>query len=143
MAHKITAFFFLLAFVLGPDAMLFSQITMTWKGGTPGKECQWQCPQNWTSNKVPDGFSNVVIPATVASGSLSNPVLNERTEVNSLRIEGDSRLKIGPQGMLTVYTEAFIPQERSIDVQGILILLNEHIENGTPVSRGRLAGILR
>lgn len=139
MAPKINVLVLLLGMLLSPLAQLFSQIMTTWKGGTPGRETEWQCPQNWVGNKIPDPMSNVLIPAGVMSGSLVSPTLNSKSEINSLRIEGSSKLSIGTKGVLTVYTSAFYPQEESLDVKGILIILNEHLETPAPVSRGRLA----
>jgi hypothetical protein len=108
------------------EASLFGQTQVIWKGGSPGRETKWECPKNWVGNKLPDEFSNVLIP-DIVSGSNSFPELDDAdVSINSLRIEGESILKIRPHGTLTVYAWVFYPNFKSIDNQGSLFIFNEH-----------------
>lgn len=124
MTTKITTSIILLACLLAQSPNLFSQRTIMWKGGTPGKETQWQCPKNWTCNHVPDEFSNVTIP-DVSSSSMAYPVLMGVAEVNSLRLEGNAALTIAPEGQLTVFTDVVVLHKENLQIKGTLIVLNE------------------
>jgi hypothetical protein len=69
-----------------------AQITATWKGGTPGKTTDWNCPTNWEEGRVPNAFSKVVIP-DVSTSTFSYPVLKEGTvEIASLQCASNARL---------------------------------------------------
>ncbi len=64
----------------------------------------WNCPKNWSTNKVPDGFQNVIIP-DVSTGSGAYPSIKSGgLEVNALTLESGATLKIEKQASLTVYT---------------------------------------
>lgn len=98
----------------------FSQKTVTWKGGAPGHETEWNYAKNWSTYAIPDGFSNVVIP-DVSTTSLASPVIQmRRVEVNTLYIE--------PTALLTVE-------------KGALLVVNERIE-GTTKTNLRMNGLL-
>lgn len=63
---------------------LSAQKTATWKGGTPGRAHDWNCPTNWREGRVPDEFSHVVIP-DISSSTFSYPILDKgEVEVQSL-----------------------------------------------------------
>lgn len=80
----------------------FSQKTATWKGGTPGKNDDWHCPTNWKEDRVPDEFSQVIIP-DVSSSSFSNPTLaSGEVEIWSIQIHSGAFLRIGKGASLTV-----------------------------------------
>ncbi|MBL0008582.1 MAG: hypothetical protein IPP25_15760 [Saprospiraceae bacterium] len=51
----------------------FSQRAITWKGGTPGMQNEWSCPQNWSSTSLPNEFSDVIIP-DVSSSTFAPPL---------------------------------------------------------------------
>ena len=71
---------------------IIAQNTVTWVGGTPGKETKWEEPKNWDTNRVPDDFSNVVIP-DVSSTTFALPVISEGTvEVNAIQIHTQSKV---------------------------------------------------
>lgn len=42
---------------------LSAQISATWQGGKPGRSTDWDCPSNWREGRVPDEFTQVIIPA--------------------------------------------------------------------------------
>ena len=111
------------ALVLSNDA--FAQRTIVWKGGTPGQETNWHCPQNWSSYRLPDEFSNVVIP-DVSSTTQADPVIRgSRVEVNALRIESRALLTIATDACLVVhgYTEGI--NAFKLDRQGAMIVVGE------------------
>jgi hypothetical protein len=69
-----------------------AQITATWKGGTPGKTTDWNCPSNWKEGREPDEFSNVFIP-DVSTSTFSYPVIKQGTvEIASLQCASNTRL---------------------------------------------------
>jgi hypothetical protein len=132
----------LLLFFFFEQASLMAQIQTVWLGGTPGRETRWECSKNWKNNKVPDEFSDVLIP-DVSSGSLVFPELDDQTvAINSLRIEGGGRFVIGPHAVLTIYNGIFIPSEQSIVIQGSLFILNEHEVKDSDEQIKALAGKL-
>lgn len=48
--------------ILMANTTLFAQKTATWKGGASGKPNDWNCSTNWREGRVPNEFSDVVIP---------------------------------------------------------------------------------
>jgi hypothetical protein len=88
-------------------ALLFSlslhaQKIATWKGGAPGHTTDWNYPANWEENRVPNEFSQVIIP-DVSSSTFSNPVLDgEAVEIWSLQIFSGASLRIGKSARLIV-----------------------------------------
>jgi hypothetical protein len=64
----------------------YSQKTTTWRGGTPGHEKEWNCNKNWSSGKVPDTFSDVVIPDCSSIGNFY-PVIKFPIEYNTIRFD--------------------------------------------------------
>jgi len=82
------------------SASLCAQKTATWKGGTPGRPAEWNCPTNWKEGRVPDEFSRVIIP-DASTSTFHNPVLNEgEVEVWSLQILSGAMLCIGKNASL-------------------------------------------
>lgn len=95
----ILAILFTLSTVYG-----FSQRTITWKGGTPGVENEWTCPQNWSSTSLPNEFSDVIIP-DVSSSTFAPPCIKEgNIEINSLMLHTNASLTIADEASLTVIT---------------------------------------
>ncbi len=63
----------------------------------------WNCPKNWSSHRVPDTFSDVIIP-DVSSTSLAFPVIREGShEINSLLLYSNATLTIEEGAMLSIY----------------------------------------
>ena len=91
------------ALLFGLATTLSAQNTVVWKGGTPGQENNWNCPKNWSKYKVPDEFSDVVIP-DVSSTTHATPVIKSGTfEVNSIQIQSNAQLTIESGARLVVY----------------------------------------
>ncbi len=91
---------FFAAFILASQTTLFAQKAATWKGGTPGKATDWNCAANWKEGRVPNEFSQVIIP-DVSSSSHSNPVLtNGEVEIWSILIHTGATLRIGKNARL-------------------------------------------
>ena len=79
-----------------------AQKPATWKGGTPGKVSDWNCAANWQEGRVPNEFSDVLIP-DVSTGSNAFPVISCRVEsVNTLTLLSGARLDIARTGSLEV-----------------------------------------
>lgn len=116
-----------------------AQTTATWTGGTPGRAQDWNCPTNWKEGRVPDEFSQVIIPAD----RHSYPVI--RTEVNdidALSIEGGSTLTVTANGQITVLGESGRLNGMSIigNLQNDGLLRYEGIGNTTAQVRGHISG---
>lgn len=63
-----------------------SQVTSKWRGNTPGHEHDWNYASNWSNNRVPDEFTDVIIALDIAL-SYSYPVIHSGSiEINSLHV---------------------------------------------------------
>jgi hypothetical protein len=81
---------------------LSAQKTATWKGGTPGRSTDWNCPTNWKEGRVPDEFSNVVVP-DVSTSTFACPVIERgEVEVLSLACAPTSRVTVRSKARLIV-----------------------------------------
>jgi hypothetical protein len=109
-----------------------AQNKVTWKGGAPGQETNWNCPKNWSNYRVPDEFSDVVIP-DVSTTSLAAPVIKSGSfEVNSIQLLSNASLTIGQDAQLVVHnTENGFAQEGGLQLKGSLLLLDNTI-GGAP-----------
>lgn len=86
---KVLAIFALLCLICGAAN---AQKNATWKGGTPGKPSDWNCATNWKEGRVPNEFSNVVIP-DVSTSTWAYPVIeNGVVEIFSLQCAPNARL---------------------------------------------------
>src|SRR5687767_4032770 len=64
----------------------FAQVTSKWRGNTPGHEHDWNYASNWSNNRVPDEFTDVIIPLDIAL-RYSYPVIQSGyVEINSLHV---------------------------------------------------------
>ena len=73
-----------------------------WKGGTPGRETDWDVAKNWSENKVPDWTEDVII-ADVSTNSGYYPVIDsEVAPIAHLEIHSNAILTINPEGKLLV-----------------------------------------
>lgn len=107
----------------------FSQRAITWKGGTPGMQNEWFCPQNWSSTSLPNEFSDVIIP-DVSSSTFAPPCIKEgNIQINSLRLQSNASLTIADDASLTVISHIEGLDLYKVKGQGELILQ----ENDSPV----------
>lgn len=92
-----------------------------WQGGQPGQASEWNCAANWSDGRVPDAFSNVVIP-DVSTQTNAYPVLkNTETEINSLTLLSGASLTITPDAALSVVTNVEKAGNARLNVRGILV----------------------
>ncbi|MBI1227074.1 MAG: hypothetical protein GC192_17720 [Bacteroidetes bacterium] len=128
----LTALFFLIC------TNAFSQVTTTWKGGTPGMENDWNCAKNWSNYKVPDAFSNVIIP-DVSTTTQATPLIRQgRAEVNTLYLDSNANLTIDESAQLVIHESegSFIPD--NIRCKDLLWFLNESEGHSTKQSTASL-----
>src|SRR5687768_9921310 len=64
----------------------YGQVLAIWRGNCPGHEREWNYPGNWSSNAVPDEFSDVVIPLDVSADAHYPVISGSMAEINSLHI---------------------------------------------------------
>lgn len=89
-----------LMFTVGFQDILSAQKVATWKGGTPGRNTDWYCATNWIEGRVPNEFSQVIIP-DVSTTTSSAPVLGSgEVEVFSLLIHSGASLRIAKNARL-------------------------------------------
>jgi hypothetical protein len=73
-----------------------------WLGGKTGVENDWNVPQNWSKNRIPNEFDHVIIP-NVTSQSRPFPIIDEKVNpIAALQIESGATLHISENGHLTV-----------------------------------------
>ncbi len=91
-----------LIFLLSTWTSSNAQTTATWKGNQPGQTTAWNCAANWLEGRVPNEFSQVVIPAGLAF----YPVITEAVEpVDALLIESGATLTLHQTGCLRILNE--------------------------------------
>jgi hypothetical protein len=91
--------------ILSFSFSLSAQIAATWKGGKPGRTTDWNCPDNWTQGRVPDEFTQVIIPF----GASYYPVIQSApAPIDALLIEGGASLTIREGAKLTILCETGI-----------------------------------
>jgi hypothetical protein len=78
---------------------LNAQIQNKWVGGTPGRPTDSDVASNWSLQRVPDEFSDVMIPNT-STTTFSYPSIDKSAGINSLRIENGAKLVIAETGKL-------------------------------------------
>jgi hypothetical protein len=107
---------------------LSAQAKVTWKGGTPGQPNAWNCPKNWSNHRVPDEFSDVVIPE-VSSTTLAAPVIKSgQFEVNSIQLQPNAQLTIGAGAQLLVYSIGNgLEKGEGLRLKGSLLILENAI----------------
>lgn len=100
----------------------FSQKSITWIGGTPGKETNWNEARNWSGHTLPNEFSNVIIP-DVSSSTFSYPVIKDGiVELNSLLVVSSALIVIEPGAELIIdgYAEGLTP--KTMQLRGSLMI---------------------
>ncbi len=123
---KRTRFFpALVALLTLSTAQLFSQKTIEWKGGFPGHETDWACPQNWSGNTVPNEFSDVIIP-DVSTQSRALPVIKSGSvAVRSLSVDAGSIVFVSKGAGLLIFGWGQFEDPASIRAEGRFRVLDE------------------
>lgn len=102
---KTTTISIALILFLGFSFTLTAQTTAVWQGGKPGRTTDWNCPANWSEGRVPDEFTQVIIP----TGSNYYPVINYApTPIDALLMEAGARLTIQGGARLSILGETGI-----------------------------------
>jgi hypothetical protein len=97
---------------------IFCQITATWQGGTVGKANDWFCPKNWKEGRVPNEFSNVIIP-DVSSQNFKSPIIEAGiVEVNDFTLHSNASITIKSKAQLVVYGTAIGIEEGQFFLEG-------------------------
>ena len=120
--------FLALALFLFFSMTVEAQKSITWKGGAPGMENDWNCYKNWSNHRVPDEFSDVIIP-DVTTTSFASPILHDgKVEVNSLTIGPRASLKIQKAAQLVVLSHIAGLTGEQIQVEGNLFIIDGETE---------------
>lgn len=105
--------------------ILVAQNTVTWVGGTPGKETNWDEPKNWNIHKVPNEFSDVIIP-DVSTSTFASPVIRKGlVELNSIQLASSTKLTISKSAQLVVYGRANGLLKENLDIKGSFMVWDE------------------
>ncbi len=115
----------LIAILTLSATITFAQQTVTWKGGTPGKETSWNEAKNWSNNKVPNTFSDVIIE-DVSTSTFSTPkIKNGIIELNSIHIASNAMLSIETDAKVIVYNHAEGLFEENLEIKGTLMVMGK------------------
>jgi hypothetical protein len=87
----------------------FCQITSIWKGNTPGHKMEWDFASNWSNNRIPDEFTDVMIPVDITLGNNYPVISNGSVEVNSLTVSSGAHIQVDPGCLLRSLTSTWIP----------------------------------
>ncbi len=94
-----------LVLFLGFSFSLSAQTTNVWQGGKPGRTTDWNCPANWSEGRVPDEFTQVIIP----TGASYYPVIRYAlTPIDALLMEAGAKLSIQAGARLSILGETGI-----------------------------------
>jgi len=115
--------------------------SITWKGGTPGRERDWTEPKNWDANRVPDEDSQVIIKFW-NSGHQAQPILKDEVQIASLDIYSNAELVVTPDGKLIIdgeytYSEGISIYGGKLSNKGEVVIKNidkEFILKSQPVA---------
>jgi len=125
MINNMKNFFFFAAIILISQTTLLAQKSTTWKGGTPGRPSDWNCASNWSDGRVPNEFSDVIIPNI--SSEIYPVIKNNAEDINALFLMSSTKIYIEKKGALTVYERVEIAAGAKIDNQGKLDLPTNEI----------------
>lgn len=131
MKNSILTFAIALNLLLLSFNSTLAQNAVVWKGGTPGRETSWDCDKNWSNYKVPDAFSDVVIP-DVSTTSFSPPSIKAGAyEVNSIQLQSNAQLTIEKGAQLIVYGSVYGFEKGSGLLLKGTVLIHENVVAGT------------
>ena len=104
----------------------WSQTTVEWIGGTPGKETKWEEARNWSPQVVPDYTCKVVLPG-YQTGHAAQPMVDGFVEVLSIEVHQGATLYIKESGEVLidgtdVYTEGIKNYGGQLHIDGALEL---------------------
>lgn len=100
-----STFSIIITLILSFSFSLSAQTTATWQGGKPGRVTDWNCPANWSEGRVPDEFTQVIIPF----GANYYPVIQYASaRIDAVLMEGGTSLTIQDGAKLTILCETGI-----------------------------------
>lgn len=100
-----TTLFIALSHFLFFGFSISAQTTATWQGGKPGRTTDWNCSANWSEGRVPDEFTQVIIP----TGAYCYPVIQSApVPIDALLLEAGAKLTIQGGATLSILGETGI-----------------------------------
>ena len=82
----------------------FCQVPSIWKGNTPGHEVEWAYASNWSNNRIPDEFTDVVIPFDITLGKNYPVIRTPNVEVNSLSVIAGAQIQMDAACTIRILT---------------------------------------
>lgn len=82
-----------------------AQTTAYWLGGTPGSETRWDVAQNWSTQRIPNEDSKVIIQGT-NSGHNAMPIISGEIVVATIELRHGGILEIQRGGELILSGES-------------------------------------
>lgn len=104
-----------------------AQNTLIWEGGTPGKETNWNEPNNWNLNRVPTEDDKVIIKME-NKGHFAQPIIKDAVHIAWLEIHSGAKLSIQATGKLIIdgtyhYSEGISMYGGNLDSSGEIIFM--------------------
>ena len=101
----------------------FTQNDVNWIGGTPGLENAWNEPRNWSKYRVPDAFSDVIIP-DVSTTTRAYPHIPQGmvVELSSLLITSGANLSLEQGAQLIIHEYQFGLENEHLNILGSIII---------------------
>ncbi|MCC6815070.1 MAG: hypothetical protein IT267_01495 [Saprospiraceae bacterium] len=93
---------FISLLILNSGSTVFSQITAYWIGGRNGNSKSWNISSNWSNHRVPNEFTDVIIPYKESCLNSIPEISNNKVKIHSLSIHNGAGLKILKNGSLTI-----------------------------------------
>lgn len=111
---------------------LSAQTTISWKGGTPGKESAWNEARNWDQNRLPNENDHVIIRPE-NNGHFAQPIIDSEIHVAWVEIHVGSSLSVTKNGKLLVdgehtYSEGISIYGGDLASDGEIILKDINVE---------------
>jgi hypothetical protein len=119
--------------ILVTQQFSYSQIENVWIGGHPARPNDWSCAANWSRNKVPNEFSNVIINANEMKSISFPKIEDEKVLIRTLRINKGAQLKISYKSTLEILYQTDQINYNLIKNEGKLIIRNSKNYQSSPL----------
>jgi hypothetical protein len=83
------------------SSITFAQVTVSWLGGAPGNENNWNDARNWSNHHVPDEDTHVIVKYT-NSGHHAQPIIKTTVSVASISVYPNATLTVEKTGELLI-----------------------------------------
>ncbi len=104
--------------------MIHAQKITEWIGGASGREQDWFCNKNWTTQTVPNEFSTVIIKNRFTNKTFYPKIKCGIAKVWNLEMESSAELFIEKYAELWVMNSIQVKNKKYLHSKGKLLFLN-------------------